>query len=617
MEEWVGKQWHRLITRAANGRASQGAVQLQDVQRSIGLLFRAGGGAQGARIAHSGDSRVGGARSVLQRVAGAATHAKLAQWQPDVLALPPSLGIFDDPQHNRALYLWLAALGAHTQSAPSWLAGQRAATHAALTTFPGLRASYAWLCQRQLEQRPNVQHLRGHAAQAERAVQEALQDTLQPDPHTTALLPLPQHVTQADVAPLWLWLTPVASPEGDPNARARDSHDGSEAAPRPLSANDKRRRAAQAIKDERHGAPLVMMFRAESILSWTEFTRVNRADDDQDDGNALSAANDMETLHVAPDGRSSASRVKFDLDLPSAAQDDLPLGAGERYPEWDYKRQTLLAEHCAVQRYVSRDIAPYEPPPALRSVARQMRRRLEVLRAAPARARGRTQGDDIDLDAWVRYHVDSAPRSDAPPVFVQRVRTERSLATLLLADLSLSTDAYATDQARVIDVIRDALQVFGQALAASGDAFEMLGFSSIRRHNVRIQHLKGFDEPWSGASAARVNAIKPGYYTRMGAALRHASARLQGRSERQRLLLILTDGKPNDLDIYEGRYGLEDTRHAVQAARAAGLTPFCITIDAQAHDYLPHLFGSQGYALVHRPQDLVRRLASAYAALTR
>jgi nitric oxide reductase NorD protein len=145
----------------------------------------------------------------------------------------------------------------------------------------------------------------------------------------------------------------------------------------------------------------------------------------------------------------------------------------------------------------------------------------------------------------------------------------------------------------------------------------MLGFSSVRRQNVRIHRLKGFEEAWNARTRDRVGAIKPGYYTRMGAAIRHATARLAARPERQRLLLLLTDGKPNDLDVYEGRYGLEDTRHAVHAARAAGLTPFCVTIDAQAHDYLPYLFGSAGYALVHRPQDLVRRLAAAYAALTR
>jgi nitric oxide reductase NorD protein len=188
---------------------------------------------------------------------------------------------------------------------------------------------------------------------------------------------------------------------------------------------------------------------------------------------------------------------------------------------------------------------------------------------------------------------------------------------LLLADLSLSTDAYATQTARVIDVIREALYVFGEALTASGDPFEMLGFSSVRRQNVRIQHLKGFDEPWNAASRDRVGAIKPGYYTRMGAAIRMATERLRQRPERQRLLLILTDGKPNDLDVYEGRYGLEDTRHAVQAARAAGLIPFCITIDESAHDYLPTLFGQQGYALVHRPQDLVGRLATVYTRFMR
>jgi nitric oxide reductase NorD protein len=89
------------------------------------------------------------------------------------------------------------------------------------------------------------------------------------------------------------------------------------------------------------------------------------------------------------------------------------------------------------------------------------------------------------------------------------------------------------------------------------------------------------------------------------------------RPERQRLLLILTDGKPNDIDVYEGRWGIEDTRHAVLEARAAGLLPFCLSIDEEAHDYLPHLFGRQGWAHVQRPAELPTRLAAAYARLTR
>jgi nitric oxide reductase NorD protein len=268
---------------------------------------------------------------------------------------------------------------------------------------------------------------------------------------------------------------------------------------------------------------------------------------------------------------------------------------------------------------VARPGTVFVPAPALRSTARQLRRRLEVLRDAPHLQHGQESGDDIDLDAWVRLHGDDQGhlRSDTPAVYTRRTRGERSLATLLLADLSLSTDAYASDDARVIDVIRDALYVFGEALSAVGDPFAMWGFSSVRRQNVRMQHLKGFDERWSEVTRARVGAIRPGYYTRMGAAIRHATAQLGPRPERRRLLMLLTDGKPNDLDVYEGRYGLEDTRHAVHEARAAGLTPFCVTIDAAAHDYLPMLFGRQGYAMVHRPQDLVRRLTQAWTTLAR
>lgn len=187
----------------------------------------------------------------------------------------------------------------------------------------------------------------------------------------------------------------------------------------------------------------------------------------------------------------------------------------------------------------------------------------------------------------------------------------------MLADLSLSTDAYATPQAKVIDVIRDALYVFGEALSAGGDPFSIWGFSSVRRHHVRLQHLKEFDEPWNEFTRARVGAIKPGFYTRMGTAIRYATSQLSPRCERRRLLMLLTDGKPNDLDIYEGRYGIEDTRHAIQEAQAAGLSPFCVTIDESGHDYLPHLFGQGGYALVHRPEDLVNKLTQAWATLAR
>ncbi|MCC8999249.1 MAG: VWA domain-containing protein, partial [Candidatus Contendobacter sp.] len=169
---------------------------------------------------------------------------------------------------------------------------------------------------------------------------------------------------------------------------------------------------------------------------------------------------------------------------------------------------------------------------------------------------------------------------------------------------------------RVIDVIRDSLFLFAEALAATGDRFGLYGFSSCKRQQVRVQRIKTFDERYSASIRGRINAIKPGYYTRMGAAVRYAAGLLNQQSATRRLLLLLTDGKPNDLDHYEGRYGIEDTRMALLEARREGLHPFCVTIDQDAGDYLPYLFGNKGFVLIRHPEELPRQLLRLYTQLT-
>jgi nitric oxide reductase NorD protein len=165
-------------------------------------------------------------------------------------------------------------------------------------------------------------------------------------------------------------------------------------------------------------------------------------------------------------------------------------------------------------------------------------------------------------------------------------------------------------------VIRDSLFLFSEALTATGDRFAMYGFSSLKRGHVRFNHLKSFEERYDSQARGRIQAIKPGYYTRMGAAIRYASTLLAAQPQRQRLLLLLTDGKPNDLDRYEGRYGIEDTRMALHEARQQGLRPFCVTIDNEANEYLPHLFGASGFAVIRKPEDLPKELPLLYAQMT-
>ncbi|MDT8998050.1 VWA domain-containing protein [Paucibacter sp. APW11] len=610
MEEWVGEQWHRLINRAARRGHPAQAVMLDEVKQGAAMLFRAAGGGSAVRVVPAGLSRVGGPRGWLQRLAGAGTREPLARLDAETLALPPQIDVFDDRLLNRELYLWLSALAASLQPGRGWVAGHRAATARTLSQCPGLLPRYRALLDAHLLQRPRPETLGSEAAIAERALRAQL---AQPFERWQPVLEL----DRMQLAPVWLWLDAwdeqpaaggdvTATPEGDGGEGERGA--------RPRSPTRRRTRWQQQSSER---PALFLPSKLESILTWSEHVPLDRGSDDEEDEQASSVADDMQALTLARSQQTTASRVKFDLDLPSASADDQPLGGTETLPEWDWKRRCLLPRHCQVQTLLSNAREPLQVAPALRSTARRVRRGLELLRAAPRWQRGCAEGEAIDLDAWIREACTAGPAPSEPAVYQRRQRAERSLATLLLADLSLSTDAYVNNESRVIDVIRDSLYVFGEALHGLGDAYAMLGFSSVRRHQVRIQHLKGFDEPWRAAVQARIGAIKPGYYTRMGAAIRLATLRLQQRPERQRLLLILTDGKPNDLDVYEGRWGIEDTRHAVQQARAAGLQPFCLSIDEEAQDYLPHLFGAQGWARVLRPSELPQRLAQAYARLTR
>lgn len=609
MEELVGRWWHNAVTRLAQRGNPDAVVHLKEIQKSIGVLFRAAGGSATLRLAPASEQRSGGARNWLQKVAGTGGRADTTRLEPDVLALPASLSVFDDRDLNRDLYLWLAIQSACFEHTGNWVADNCSASLRGLQHFPGFMPRYQQLLKAHLSQRTHPSRLRGTAALAETAIQAALQGT-----DLTA-----GKFEASEVSPVWIWIG-----AGDTLACNMTRNAGTEDVSNPTRTNsveDKQRRRTQRTQEGQERNAMVLPFRGEALMSWNELVRVNRSTDDEDDGNAVSAANDMDKLSLAPDGQTLASRVKFDLDLPSASADDLPLGPGIRLPEWDYRRGVLQQDHCAVQVMETRKGAPFIPSSTLRLTARRVSRRLETLRDAPRPQHGQDSGDSIDIDAWVRFSADQTGHgvmhSDTPPVYTRHAKSERSLATLLLADLSLSTDAYATPNAKVIDVIRDALFVFGEALNSVGDPFSMWGFSSVRRHHVRLQHLKSFDETWSETTRARVGAIRPGYYTRMGAAIRHATLQLSVRPERRRLLMLLTDGKPNDLDIYEGRYGIEDTRQAIHEAHAAGLSPFCVTIDEAGHDYLPLLFGQRGYALVHRPEDLVNRLTQAWATLAR
>jgi nitric oxide reductase NorD protein len=249
----------------------------------------------------------------------------------------------------------------------------------------------------------------------------------------------------------------------------------------------------------------------------------------------------------------------------------------------------------------------------MRRHIRQVRRRFEVLRPRHERMRAQADGHDLDLDALVRARCDlRAGSGTLDRVHVAMRPQGHDLAVTLLVDVSLSTDAWV-DGHRVLDVEKEALLVLAHGLSACGDHHSILTFTSRRRAWVRLETVKAFGEPMSGAVERRIGALRPGYYTRIGAAVRHASAELARQPQRKKLLLVLTDGKPNDVDHYEGRFAVEDTRKSVQEARRLGIAVFGVTVDATAQSYFPTLFGRGGYAIVGN----IRRLPAALPAIYR
>ena len=611
MEEWIGGIWDRFITRVTRREHPEAAVSLREVERSVGVFYRAFGGSTGARIVAASEERHGARRRLIERIAGSGEKRARASVDAETLRLPEMIALFAERQLNRDLYLWLALLAASDAADcdDDWFVRNQRLSSGLLRRQPALVPRYRRLVEAVLATRPLPATLRGDEAACELWIRTALQ-------HPGSVASLPSCRRPPVPVPLWLHTPP---PTGAAGARPQGAVAGSAGGSRPRPGDGKRRAAERVTMPERK-SPFLLPFRAESLLSWAEFVRVNRDIDDDEDPDGARAADDLDRLTLADDaGANPASRIRFDLDLPAGAEDELILADGILLPEWDWRRRALRPDYCRLQTMRARDAAAVPLPPHLRPTAVRIRRQLACLAPARSWLKAQPDGEEIDLDACVRGHADRVAGITAslPASFRALQRHERDLVCLVLADLSLSTDAWVSDTHRVIDVIRDGMLLFGEALTATGDRFAMYGFSSLKRSLVRFHEIKTFDERFDNAVRGRITAIRPGYYTRLGAALRRATTLLAGQPARLRPLLIVSDGKPHDIDHYEGRYAIEDTRMAVIEARRQGIEPFCITIDHAGEDYLPHLFGPTGHTVVKRPEELAFRLPRLYAQLTR
>ena len=318
--------------------------------------------------------------------------------------------------------------------------------------------------------------------------------------------------------------------------------------------------------------------------------------------------------YLIPGGAAPPWDTGAEANAAEDGSDDRHSWPVHRYDEWDYVRGRYRRDWCALREV---DVVPGDPAFVERVYAlhgpdiTRLKRTFECLRAEKRLLRRQPDGDDIDLDALVEGRADMRAGAELSPlVFTRRQIDERDLAVMIMVDMSGSTKGW------INDAEREALVMLCEALNALGDRYAIYGFSGLTRLRCVAFRVKRFEEPYGPAVRARISGMEPQDYTRMGPAIRHLTGLLDRVVARTKLLITLSDGKPEDYsDHYRGRYGIEDTRQALLEAQRLGIKPFCITIDREARDYLPHMYGPANWVVVDDVSRLAARVAEIYRHL--
>ncbi|HEX8456269.1 MAG TPA: VWA domain-containing protein [Pyrinomonadaceae bacterium] len=300
------------------------------------------------------------------------------------------------------------------------------------------------------------------------------------------------------------------------------------------------------------------------------------------------------------------------------------------YDEWDRELSDTRVNWCrVVEKRVRRGDRTFVEltRSRYRGVISSIKHQFQLMRPESLhRVKNELDGDDYDLDAVINYVADRrADGRQSERLYTKRLRRERDVAVSFLLDQSSSTartigrhplQPYTHPGRRIIEIEKEGLVLMSEALEAVGDAYAIYGFTSEGRRNVKFYVVKDFDERHSDEIERRIGGINYQHNTRLGAAVRHAAARLRAQEARTRLLIVLSDGRPYDHDYGDARYAREDTREALRQARTSGITPFCITIDRDSEAELRDLYGEVGYTIIDDVLSLPERMPAIYRRLT-
>lgn len=340
--------------------------------------------------------------------------------------------------------------------------------------------------------------------------------------------------------------------------------------------------------------------------------------------NVRSGEQDYGSRDLLREGRSLTSIVEERLALEMETQPVREFTAcGQRaslHAEWDYRIEDYRMNWCRViertadlgsDDFVTETLASH------RSTVKSLRRFFEGLRPpAFRRVTGQPEGEEVDLDAVVRRTVEQRAGMEGDDrLYIRREKRERDVAAAFLIDISGSTSRDLGTGRRVIDIEKEGLVLLCEALDAVGDQYGLYAYSGQGRARVEFLTIKDFDDRLGATTAHRLGGLAPRHQNRDGAAIRHATAKLLARETKNRILVLLSDGRPLD-DQYKDDYSLEDTKAALREAKQRGVETFCVTIDREAENYLCRMYADSRYCVIDRIEALPTKLPRIYRRLT-
>lgn len=587
MEAYIGKVWDKYLNKKTSKLHESERVFFADMSKSLTLFHHLMGGEKGKDLQVTDKRFIDTSRTFLEKISFLGKEFYLSWQDEKSVYLPASLAYFPHKKENEMLYFWLVALASNVDVTPLNLVEENNnATHYLLNKYNGFKLYHEQMSL----------YLKEHYPQL---FSQSLdhKDLLSNYPH-----------------PMWIYPSLVSQ------NRALNSENDEEELHRNHEKNktdtlEMKKKSSQI--DDKKETDGFLSFLPESIMNIMEHVNVDRSEDDSFDEDALYHAEDLDEITLGKKSANLSSRIKMDLDLQPDMSEIYPLGKGHFIDEWDYKAKRYLKNYVCIKPQITMNVRPIALPKRLHKTVSKIQRELDLLKLDRIKNDNLPYGDEINIDTWIDYRGHQNKSTHHQKFYESFEKKIRDMATLILADVSLSTEAGITQDIRIIDVNKDGLIVFAESLQKLQDKFAIYTFSSVKNTKVYFHIIKNFKEKYTDLVRGRIDIIKPGYYTRLGAAIREATKILDNVQSTNKLLLIISDGKPNDLDRYDGRYGIEDTKKAIEEVKKKGITPFCITVDLEAKEYLAYLFGKNGYVVVRDGKKLPKILPEIYLNLTK